>query len=86
LKDGVHVREKMTVAKLRELHYFDIPTLAQQAGVEVSVVNRILHYQEIQLYQAELVIAALNDVLEPEEEYTLDTLDIKLVLEKGELE
>jgi hypothetical protein len=82
----MHVREKITVAKLRELYYFDIPTLAQQAGVEVSVINRILHDQEIQLYQAELVIAALNDVLEPEEEYTLDTLDIKLVLEKDELE
>ncbi len=72
----IQVSKKPTLEDLRHRHYFDISALAGQAGVERSVIQRMLSRQPVQTYQAELVLAALTD--EFGEDYTLDTVDIVL--------
>jgi hypothetical protein len=67
---------KPTLHDIREQQYFDIPVLAESAGVDASIINRMLNRQPVQRYQAELVLTALTDELG--EDYTLDTVDIML--------
>ena len=71
---------KPTLATLRDQHYFDIPALAEKAGVSSSIVDQMLRHQPVQRYQAELVLTALTDELG--QEYTLETVDIVLAPEK----
>jgi hypothetical protein len=68
---------KPTLYDIRAQQYFDIPALAESAGVDASIIHRMLHGQPVQRYQAELVLAALSDDLS--EEYTLDTIDVVLL-------
>ncbi len=70
------MRGKPTLEDLRNQRYFDSTTLALQAGVDRSVLERMLHRQPVQRYQAELVLAALSD--EFGESYTLDAVDVVL--------
>ena len=72
----IPVNKKPTLEELRRQHYFDISALAGQAGVESSVIQQMLSRQPVQIYQAELVLAALAD--EFGENYNLDTVDIML--------
>jgi hypothetical protein len=67
---------KLTLYDIRERAYFDISALVECAGVDVSIINRMLNRQPVQRYQAELVLTALTDELG--EDYTLDTVDIVL--------
>ena len=69
-------RNKPTLHDIRERQYFDIPALAESAGVDASIINRMLNRQPVQRYQAELVLTALINELG--EDYTLDTVDIML--------
>lgn len=78
----MQVSEKPTLADLRNQHYFDISTLAERAGVDLSVIHHILNRQPVQRYQAELVLAALADELSTN--FTLDTIDITLSPEEDE--
>lgn len=71
---------KPTLATLRDQHYFDIPALAEKAGVNPSVIDLMLHRQPVQRYQAELVLTALTDELG--KEYPLDRADIVLPSEQ----
>ena len=77
----IHVSAKPTLAMLRNQHYFDIPALAEKAGVNPSIIDRMLHHQPVRRYQAELVLIALTDELG--QNHTLDTVDIALVPKKG---
>jgi hypothetical protein len=77
----LHVSAKPTLALLRNQHYFDISALAEKAGVNSSIINRMLRRQPVQRYQAELVLTALTDELG--QNYTLDTVDVVLAPEKG---
>ena len=72
---------KPTLHQIREQHYFDIPALAERAGVDASVLNRMLNRLPVQRYQAELVLSALAD--ECGENYTLEMVAIVLFPEKG---
>lgn len=65
-----------TLHDIRERQYFDVSALAEGAGVDVSIIYRMLNRQPVQRYQAELVLTALSDELS--EDYTLDTVDIIL--------
>ena len=80
----MQVAQKITLEDLRKQHYFDIHTLAQQVGIDISVIQRILQHQPVQCYQAELFLLALNEELG--EEHTLDTLDIVLFSEEDKKE
>jgi hypothetical protein len=75
--------KKPGLEDIRKQQYFDIPALAQQAGVDISVIQRMLSQQPVQRYHAELVLATLAD--EFNADYTLDTVDILLVPE-GEIQ
>lgn len=76
----LHVSEKMTLENLRNQHYFDISALAQQAGVDIAIIHRMLNCQPVQRYQAELVLATLT--AEFGDDYALHTIDIVLFPEE----
>jgi hypothetical protein len=75
---------KPTLHNMRQRQYFDISALAERAGVDVSVLHRMLNRQPVQRYQAELVLTALTDELG--EDYTLDNVDILLFSEANKQE
>lgn len=68
--------DKPTLADIRKLQYFDVAALAASAGVNESVINRMLNGQPMQRYQAELALSVLSDELG--QGYTLDTVDVVL--------
>lgn len=77
----IHVSAKLTLAMLRDQQYFDILALAEKAGVNPSVIDRMLHRWPVPRYQAELVLTALSDELS--QDYTLKMVDVVLAPEKG---
>jgi hypothetical protein len=77
-------QRKPTLLDIRNQHYFDLATLAGQAGVDPSLLHHMLSYQPVQRYQAELVLAALAD--EFGEDYALETVDILLLPEEDKQE
>ncbi|HZR44370.1 MAG TPA: hypothetical protein VFB12_29930 [Ktedonobacteraceae bacterium] len=76
--------KKLTLLDIRCQQHFDISALAVKAGVDPHIVHAMLTYQPVQRFLAELVLAALSD--ETDEEYTLDTVDVVLLLEEGKEE
>ena len=76
----MHVSQKPTLADVRNQHYFDIAALAEQAGMDPSVIRRMLSCQPVRRYQAELVLAAFAD--EFGAGYTLETVEIVLFPEE----
>ncbi|HZR44451.1 MAG TPA: methyltransferase domain-containing protein [Ktedonobacteraceae bacterium] len=74
--------KKPMLADIRGQQYFDVPALAVSAGVNESVINRMLSGLPVQLYQAELVLSALSD--ETGKNYTLDNVDVVLIPEHND--
>jgi hypothetical protein len=72
----IYVSKKPTLADLRNQHYFDLSALAERAGVDISVICRMLHCQPVRGYQAELVLAAFAD--EFGADYALETVEVVL--------
>jgi len=71
--------KKLTLSAIRDRQYFDLSMLAEHAGVDLSVIHRVLNNQPIQRYQAELVLSALADGFG--EDYTLETVALLLLPE-----
>ena len=76
----MHVSEKMTLENLRNQHYFDIPALAEQAGVDITIIHRMLNRQPVHHYQAELVLATL--AAEFSDDSVFNTVEIVLFPEE----
>lgn len=76
----MQVSQKRTLADLRDHQYFDLSVLADQAGVDLSVIRRMLNREPVYRYQAELVFVALSD--ETGVSYTLESIDVLLFPEE----
>ncbi len=75
---------KLTLQDIRAQQYFDLSALAASAGVDASVIQRMLDQQPVPHYQAELVLLALSDELGVD--FTLDTVQVILFSEEDEEE
>ncbi len=67
-----------TLSQLRAQHHFEIPALAERAGVGNRVVYAMLRGLPVERTEAAKVLAGLTRLLKSEWDFTLDMVDVVL--------